>query len=130
MRLVITLLVLMALSSCQSASPTAIFEPEDQTKAALVESECAIYFAVLTKLANEDRQANGNIAEGCPSAAIDIVADIEPRNQSRQIESRYGTILYQRMIARGMPKDIADEVAKSNAFFDIVQDTDTVYLRR
>jgi hypothetical protein len=130
MKILYVIAGLVMLTSCQSLAPEDLFEPEDRTKSALVEAECAIYFAVETKLVETGRKANGNMSEGCPQSARDIHVDIKALNPPRKTESKFAETLYRRMIARGMPKDIAEEVRKSNAFFDLVQDTDTVYLRR
>jgi len=123
-------MTLLMLASCQSDGPMAVFEPESKTKTALIAAECDIYHAIELRLASENRNANGDITDGCPAVSGEISADIAPHNPPRQIDSKYAGTLYQRMIARGVPKDIADDVRKSNAFFDLVQDTDTVYLRR
>ncbi len=121
-RIFIAAFVLLA--GCQTA--TEALNVDDVRKVQLVEAECAIYFTVLAQLTAQNRTANGNIAEGCPQSAAQVKADIAPVDPPREIESRYATILYQRMIARGMPKDTADAVSTSNAFYDLVAQNDAV----
>ena len=125
MRKPLLFLFFVALTACQTG--TEALNVDDVRKDELIAAECSIYFAVEAKLAREFRQANGNMSEGCSPDAAKTVADIDPRDPPRESDSRYATILYQRMIARGMPKDVADTVRKSNAFFNLVTRNDEVY---
>ncbi len=81
--------------------------------------ECAVYFAIVTRLANENIPSNGNIAEDCPGEA-DINADITPINPPPSMDERLASNLFRKMIARGVPSAIAADVSKSQAFADWV----------
>ena len=127
MRKPLLFLLFVALTACQTG--TEALNVDEVRKDELIAAECSIYFTVEAKLAREFRQANGNMSEGCPPDAAKTVAEIVPSNPTRESDSRYATILYQRMIARGMPKDVVDNVRKSNAFFNLVTRNDEVYGR-
>jgi hypothetical protein len=127
MRKILAMLGLIVVTSCQTG--TDALNVDDVRKSELVTAECAIYFSVEAKLASEGRSANGNMSEGCAESGPKT-ADIAPINPPKQLDSRYATLLYQRMIARGMPKDVADGVRTSNAFYNLVVRNDEVYGRR
>ncbi|MGB7287113.1 MAG: hypothetical protein WBC71_09300 [Salaquimonas sp.] len=119
------LAVLSMLTACQTSSEA--LDVDEIKKANLVEQECAVYFAVLAKMQNEGRTARGNLTEGCPSSAQGIQASISPTNPPRLLDSRFDRIIYQRMIARGMPEDLADQVRTSQSFYNLVELSDQVY---
>lgn len=98
---------------------------DDPRQAALVLSECAIYFAALQQLESEGRSANGNPTRDCPDAARGRSADINPRVAVPPVSEGYPTTLYSRMIARGIPTDLADDISKSQAFWNLVAQRDS-----
>lgn len=98
---------------------------DDPRQAALVLSECAIYFAALQQLESEGRSASGNPTRDCPAEAAGRAADINPRVSVPPVSPGYPETLYQRMIARGLPVDLADDIAKSQAFWNLVAQRDS-----
>lgn len=110
------------LSACQTA--TDALDVDDVRKGELVAAECAIYFTVEAKLARENRNSNGKLSDSCIFNSGSKAANIAPNSAPEDLDSRYATLLYQRMIARGMPKDIADEVKTSIAFYNLVKRSD------
>lgn len=119
------ILGVLALSACQTA--TEALDKNDIRKTELIEAECAVYFTVRDQMASQGQTANATMTEGCPTTAQSIKADITPQVSPPTIESRFGRIIYQRMIARGMPKEVADEVGKSKAFYVLVAKSDALY---
>lgn len=98
---------------------------DDPAQETLVISECAIYFAAVQKLESEGRSANGNPTRDCPDVARGRAADINPRVSVPPVSPGYPETLYQRMIARGIPQDLADDIAKSQAFWNLVAQRDS-----
>lgn len=101
---------------------------DDPHQAGLVMRECAIYFAAAQRLAGEGRSADGNMTAGCPEEARARPADINAMVSVPPVTPGYPETLYQRMIARGMPVDVADDVAKSRAFWNLVAARDSALL--
>ncbi len=98
---------------------------DDPRQEALVISECAIYFAAVQKLESDGRSAAGNPTRNCPDAARGRSADINPRVSVPPVSPGYPETLYLRMIARGIPQDLADEISKSQAFWNLVAQRDS-----
>lgn len=115
----------LLLVGCQTA--TEALDVDDVRKTRLVESECAVYFTVRKQLLTQNRAAPASMTEGCPPATADIAADITPQESPPEIESRFGRIIFQRMVARGMPRDVAEDVSLSPAFYDLVTQSDALY---
>ncbi|WP_124111011.1 hypothetical protein [Palleronia sp. THAF1] len=88
-----------------------------QAVQSLAEQECAIYVAAEKRLAAEGRPADG-LSTGC--AAATSPADIAPTGVAGQSTS-FSEILFRRMIARGMPQDLAAEISTSPAFKELVR---------
>jgi hypothetical protein len=101
---------------------------DDPRQTALVLSECAIYFAAVQQLESDGRSANGNPTRDCPDAARGRAADINPRVSVPPVSPGYPETLYNRMIARGIPVDLADDIAKSQAFWNLVAQRDSALL--
>ena len=85
----------------------------------LVAKECAVYFAIEDQLEAEGRPANGKIYEGCPGGTS-VGASIKPLSQPPSTDNATAKTYYRKLLARGTPKDIADQVSKSKAFQDWV----------
>ena len=102
-----------AVSACVSPGGI-VTDPQDQQ--ALVVQECAIYVAAGQRLAAEGRPVAG-LADGCPAGVApgDIAATGVPG-----AATPFSEILFRRMIARGMPSDLANEISTSPAFKDLV----------
>lgn len=83
----------------------------------LVAKECAIYVAAEQQLNAEGRGVNGALTSGCPSGIA--AANITATGTAGQATG-FSEILFQRMIARGMPRDLAVQVSTSPAFKDVV----------
>lgn len=112
------------LSACVS---TPSLPPEDPRQAALIEKECAIYFAAEMQIQSSGAGVPAGMSEGCPESARAVAANIAAIEPPHQFTSGYAEILYKRMIARGMPKDLALQVSKSEAFRALVDANDAVY---
>jgi hypothetical protein len=116
------------LAACDQ-TPAIEVEPDlpadDPRQQRLVISECAIYFAALQKLESDGRSASGNPTRDCPDEARGRSADINPRVSVPPVSPGYPEMLYQRMIARGIPTDLADDIAKSQAFWNLVAQRDS-----
>lgn len=127
-RLTAATAALFTLAACEQ-TPAIAADPnlpvDDPRQEALVVSECAIYFAALQKLESEGRSASGNPTRNCPDAARGRAADINPRVSVPPVSPGYPEMLYQRMIARGIPQDLADDIAKSQAFWNLVAQRDS-----
>ncbi len=127
-RLPIFAAALCLLAACEQ-TPANVAQPDlpldDPRQAALVVSECAIYFAAVQKLESEGRSANGNPTSDCPEEARGRAADINPRVSVPPVSEGYPTTLYNRMIARGVPTDLADDISKSQAFWNLVAQRDS-----
>lgn len=121
----ILIIPLFLVTGCQTA--TEALDENDIRKTNLIEAECSIYFTVRAQMASLGQIANGNMTDGCPPSSKDIRADITPTNIIQEKDSRFSTIIHQRMIARGMPKEIASNVKKSRAFYDLVIQSDELY---
>lgn len=115
-----------------ACAPTAaiISEPDPalnaEARAELLSGECAIYYAATAQLEAQGRAAGGNTTRGCPTEAAAIPADINPMVSVPPVIPGYPETLYQRMIARGIPRDMADDIAKSKAFWDLVAKRDSL----
>jgi hypothetical protein len=123
-KLASTLALLGTLSACVS---TPALPPEDPRQAALIEQECAIYFAAETQIQSTGGGVPAGMSEGCPETAKARTANIAAIEPPYQFTTSYAEILYKRMIARGMPKDVALQVSKSEAFRTLVEANDAVY---
>lgn len=121
----------LGVAACEATAPIAA-EPElpadDPRQQALLLSECAIYFAAVQKLESEGRAPSGNPTAGCPDEARARAADINPMVSVPPVTPGYPQTLYERMIARGIPTDLADDIAKSNAFWSLVAQRDSALL--
>ncbi len=119
------------LAACEQ-TPAITADPalplDDPRQAGLIISECAIYFAAAAQLERDGRSANGNMTSNCPDEARARPADINAMVSVPPITPGYPETLYQRMIARGMPVDVADDVAKSRAFWNLVAERDSALL--
>ncbi|OUD09333.1 hypothetical protein BVC71_11605 [Marivivens niveibacter] len=90
---------------------------DDPRQIALVKGECEIYFAAERQLG----QAGTSLTQGCDPSYASSTADIAgtygyPENGG----TAYSETLYRRMIARGMPNEMAMQISKSKAFWDLV----------
>jgi hypothetical protein len=95
-------------------------------QAELLTGECAIYFAAVARLEAEGRAVTGNPTRGCPEQAAGIAADINAMVSVPPVMPGYPQTLYQRIIARGIPSDVADDISKSKAFWDLVAKRDSL----
>lgn len=83
----------------------------------LVVKECAIYLAAEQQLDAEGRGMGGSLSAGCPDGVTP--GNISATGVAGQATG-FSDILFRRMIARGMPQDLAVQVATSPAFKDLV----------
>ena len=89
---------------------------DPQAQQGLVTRECAIYVAAERRLQAEGRPVTG-LSEGCPAGIAP--GNIQPTGVAGQATA-FSEILFRRMIARGMPSDLAGEISTSQAFRDLV----------
>ena len=123
------LVVLCFLAACEQTAPIAPqpdLAADDPGQEALIAGECAIYFAAVARLEAEGRDVSGNPTRGCPAEAAGNAADINAMVSVPPIMPGYPQTLYQRILERGIPADLADDIAKSKAFWDQVAKRDYV----
>ncbi|KJZ20225.1 hypothetical protein TW80_05180 [Loktanella sp. S4079] len=121
---------LCVLAACDQTPPIVVEDNlpvDDPRQQALVMSECAIYYAAVTKSAEAGQALSGNPTKDCPIEARARAADINPMVSVPPVTPGYPETLYQRMIARGVPVAMADDIAKSKAFWDLVAQRDSAY---
>lgn len=123
---VAALFFLAACDQTPAIAPQPDMPADDPAQAVLLEAECAIYFAAVAKLKSDDRAVQGNPTRGCPPEAVARSADINPMVSVPPVMPGYPQTLYQRILARGIPADLADEIAKSKAFWDLVARRDSL----
>ena len=122
-------LALGLLAACDQTAPIAPqpdLPADDPRQAQLLEAECTIYFAAVTKLEADGRDVNGNPTRGCPPEAAGVAADINAMVSVPPVTPGYPQTLYDRMIARGIPSDVAEDISKSKAFWDLVAKRDSL----
>ena len=107
-------------------APQPDFAADDPRQQVLLTAECAIYFAAVTKLASQGRDTSGNPTRGCPPEAASVSQDINAMVSFPPMMSGYPQTLYQRILDRGIPRDMADEIAQSKAFWDLVARRDSL----
>ncbi len=123
------ILALGLLAACDQTSPIAPqpdLPTDDPRQAVLLSSECAIYFAAVAQLEADGRDVDGDPTRGCPAEAAARPADINAMVSVPSITPGYPETLYQRMLSRGIPADLADEIAKSRAFWNLVAQRDSL----
>lgn len=98
----------------------------DPRQERLVFNECAIYFAAVETLRADGRKPTGNPTRGCPAEAAARATDINPMVSVPSVSPGFPQELYGRMIARGVPSDLADDIARSKAFWDLVAFRDSL----
>ncbi|MFO8127698.1 hypothetical protein [Yoonia sp.] len=123
---VLALGLLAACDQTASIAPQADLPPDDPRQAELLAAECTIYFAAVTKLQAEGRPLRANPTRGCPPQAAAVPADINAMASVPPVTIGYPLALYERMIARGIPADAADDISKSKAFWDLVAKRDSL----
>lgn len=120
------LFLLAACDQTAAIAPQPDLPADDPRQAELLAAECTIYFAAVVKLEAEGRAPSGNPSRGCPAEAAGIAADINPMVSVPSVTPGYPQTLYNRMLARGIPADLADDIAKSKAFWDLVAKRDSL----
>jgi hypothetical protein len=108
-----SLLLAATTAACVSTGGI-VTDPQDQQ--ALVVQECAIYVAAEQRLAAEGRPVAG-LTDGCPAGAAP--GDIAATGVAGSA-TPFSEILFRRMIARGVPNDLANEISTSAAFKNLV----------
>jgi hypothetical protein len=122
-------LALGLLAACDQTAPIAPqpdLTADDPRQAVLLSSECAIYFAAVARMEADGIPVSGNPTRGCPPEAVSIQADINPMVSVPSVTPGYPQTIYDRMISRGIPASIADDVAKSRAFWNLVAQRDSL----
>jgi len=125
----LSLLALVLLAACEQTAPIAPqpgLPSDDPRQAQLLAAECTIYFAAVTKLEAEGREVSGDPTRGCPPEAAGVSADINAMVSVPSVTPGYPQTLYDRIVARGIPTDVADEISKSKAFWDMVAKRDSL----
>lgn len=117
------------LAACGSQQAAISVDPSlptgDPRTERLVFNECAIYFAAVAKLRADGRTATADPTRGCPADAISRAVDINPMVSVPSVSPGFPQELYARMIARGVPTDLADDISRSKAFWDLVAQRDS-----
>lgn len=126
---VIAIGLLAACDQTAAIAPQPDLPPDDPRQSELIAAECAIYFAAVAKLEEQGRAIRGNPTRGCPPEAAAVPQDINPMVSFPPMMSGYPQTLYQRITARGIPADMADEIAQSKAFWDLVARRDSLLAR-
>lgn len=125
-----TVISLCLLAACDQTPPIVVEDNlpvDDPRQQALVLSECAIYFAAVTKIEADGGTVAGNPIKDCPVEARARAADINPMVSVPPVTPGYPETLYQRMVARGIPAAMAADISKSKAFWDLVAQRDSAY---
>ncbi len=118
--------LLAACGQTASVAPLPDLPADDPRQAQLLEAECAIYFAAVAKMEADGRRFGGNPTRGCPPEAAAIPTDINAMVSVPPVTPGYPQLLYDHMIARGIPADLAEDIAKSKAFWDLVAKRDSL----
>mgnify|MGYP001132320486 CR=1 FL=1 len=119
-------ILLAACEQTPQISPEPDLPLDGPGQAELLASECAIYFAAVAQLEADGRSASGNPTRGCPPEAASRVTDINAMISVPPVMPGYPQTLYQRMISRGIPEDVVDDISKSKAFWDLVAKRDSL----
>lgn len=122
----LALFLLAACDQTAAIAPQPDLPADDPRQAELLAAECTIYYAAVTKLEADGRVVGGNPTRGCPADAAGIAADINPMVSVPPVTPGYPQTLYDRMVARGIPADLAGDIAKSKAFWDLVAKRDSL----
>ena len=123
------LAALLFVAACDQTAPIAPqpdLPSDDPRQAELLTAECAIYYAAVAQVTAEGGSLRGNPTRGCPPEAAASAADINPMVSVPPVMPGYPQALYQRMLARGIPVALADDIAKSKAFWDLVAQRDSL----
>jgi hypothetical protein len=123
------LVAVCCLAACDqttAVAPQPDLPVDNPGQAVLIKAECAIYFAAVAQLEAEGRAVQGNPTRGCPAEAAAAAADINPMVSVPPVMPGYPQAVYQRILARGIPVDMADDIAKSKAFWDLVARRDSL----
>jgi len=129
MRFAVYALGAFLIAGCAAAPPAGEesgLAPDDPGQAELTLRECAIYFSAAAVLEAEDRAAPARLTRGCPPEAEAAEVDVSPMVSPPPMMSGYPTALRSRLSARGVPDDLADEISRSKAFWDLVARRDSL----
>ncbi len=118
--------LLAACDQTAAIAPQPDLPPDDPRQAELLKAECTIYFAAVAKLEADGRAVDGNPTRGCPPEAAGVSADINAMVSVPPVTQGYPQTLYDRMVARGIPTDVADDISKSRAFWNLVAKRDSL----
>jgi hypothetical protein len=125
----ITIFAAGLLAACSAQTPLSVVDAalptDDPRQERLVFNECAIYFAAVQKLRADGRSPNGDPTRGCPADAAGRAADINPMVSVPSVSPGFPQDLYNRMVARGIPTDLANDISRSKAFWDLVAQRDS-----
>ena len=90
--------------------------------------ECAIYFTIDGYLKDIGQAGKRPIAYDCPQSLRDI-ADMSPIDPPVSLASGVGKNLYDTLIERGVPQEVAQSVSRSKGFKDWVELTIAAHKR-
>ncbi|SFS11184.1 hypothetical protein [Yoonia litorea] len=119
----------IVLAACSPMSPVdegLNLAADDPRQIELTFQECAIYFAARDALQAQGRTASSGLTRGCPANASEAAVDITPMVSPPPMMSGFPTALDARIRARGVPDDLADDVVRSKAFWDLVARRDSI----
>ena len=121
--------VIGLLAACEQTAPITPqpdLPSDDPRQEQLLFSECTIYFAAVTRMEAEGLEVSGNPTNGCPPEAAGVPTDINAMISVPSVTAGYPQTLYDRMLARGIPSEIVDDISKSKAFCDLVAKRDSL----
>lgn len=127
-RIQLALAALCILAACDQTTTTPSdpgLPADDPRQAELFAGECAIYFAAAEKLMQDGVRVPGSLTRGCPADAARAVS-IDPMVSVPPLMSGYPQTLNQKILSRGVPSDLAADIAKSKAFWDQVAKRDSL----
>jgi hypothetical protein len=123
---IVALALLAACDQTAAITPQPDLPADDPRQAELLSAECTIYFAAVAQMQADGRDVSGDPTRGCPPEAAGVSADINAMVSVPSVTPGYPQTLLDRMLARGIPADVAEGVSQSKAFWDLVAKRDSL----
>lgn len=120
------MLVLSACAPAGGLTPQPGLPADDPRQSELFAAECAVYVAAAQKLEADGRTVSRNITRGCPDDTATGFIDLNPMVSVPSVTPGYPQQFYTSMTRRGIPGDLADDIAQSKAFWDLVAKRDSL----
>lgn len=123
-RVFVVVCAFIALSACLPTTET--ISADDPRQMRVVQAECDLYYAIAADVARSGIALRRNPTEGCPAPSASLPT-LAPLAQLPTAQDKYPETLYRRMIARGVPSEVAVRASKSAAFWNAVAVRNEVY---